>query len=86
LAIIKTFGQKTGHHWFRTSSQRVLGEPANHPKPMQFLTVEDKRDIIDATSYFLSTLKTQSVRDEGRIEHFEKLLSKLQLDLSKYTL
>ncbi len=55
-------------------------------KKMQFLTIEDKRSTIDAVSFFLSTLKTQNVKDSTRIGEYENLLSKLQLDLSKHTL
>jgi len=65
-----------------------VATPAPHPQfqTMQFLTIEDKRDTVAAVSYFLSTLKTQNVRDNERIQTYESLLSRLQLDLSKYTL
>jgi DNA/RNA-binding domain of Phe-tRNA-synthetase-like protein len=51
---------------------------------MSLLSIQDKQMTITAVEYFLSTLKTQNVKDEQRIQAYTQLLSWLKMDLSKH--
>jgi len=53
---------------------------------MSSLPVHELRLAVAAASYFLSTLKTQKVRDEVRILEYEQLLHKLQFELGENSL
>ncbi len=48
---------------------------------MSNLSIQDKQLALTAIEYFISTLKTQAILDESRIDSYEKILEKLKTEI-----